>query len=101
MKQSLFEEFYTLFNLPLYITVTCLQLGIWRGRALTAHRTDLINAWRAEEVLPLSICAKSKARAAISQLEHIVIKICTAGAQWQCLDPESAGLSLVVPECVQ
>lgn len=48
MKQSLFEEFHTLFNLPLYITVTCPQ---WLGdlatesSKLTAHSIDLINAW--------------------------------------------------------
>lgn len=49
MKQSLFEEFHTLFNLPPYITVTCLpqRLGdlATESSKLTAHSIDLINAW--------------------------------------------------------
>lgn len=97
-------------NFTLYLTCRFISpshaysgLGICakEGSKLTAHSIDLINAWWGEEVLPWSDCAEPRARTAISQLRHIVIKICTAGAEWQCLEPESAGLSGVVLECVQ
>lgn len=52
---------------------------------------DQTGAWWGGGEPPLSAGAEPRAGATISQLRHIVIKICTAGAERQCLEPESVG----------
>lgn len=66
--------------------------GIWKQSSRpTVDSIDQTGAWWGGGVPPLSTSAEPRAGATISQLRHIVIKICTAGAQRQCLEPESAG----------